>query len=130
MKVRDVPAACGALRERSERGHEHASRERVMNGADEVPGDPRFQHIAPCARSERGCHVGVRSVGGEEHDRRARTHSAEVVQGLEAIQVGHRDVQHNDIRIQVRRDVDGLSATRHGAHNVKILRQESRGRCE
>ena len=106
-----------------------AIRERGTDGSEEVRGEPGLDDIAECARGQGGsCEIGV-VMHGEKNKLCPRVRAAERSRGFEAIEVRHADVEHDDIRIELRRRGAERDSVGHRTHDlVFALQRRSRQR--
>ena len=118
MELDCVPAACDS-RERSHGWHEQPPREGVVDRADQIQVDARFQHVAVRAAIDcRGDEFVIR-VHRQEDDPGFRAISPELLERLEAVEIGHGDVQHDHVGPEAPCQVQRLTAVGRSRHDVK-----------
>ena len=67
---------------------------------------------------------------GEKHDSGGRALLPERLCGLEAVEPGHRDVQHHDIGLETQRQVHRLKTVSCSGDDVEVGREQTADRFE
>ena len=118
MEVDCVPAACDS-REGGQGWHEQPPRKGVDDRADQIQGDARFQHVAVRAAVDCRGDEFVVLMHRQEHDSGFRAISPELLERLKAVEIGHGDVQHDDVGPEAPGQVQRLTAVARSGHDVK-----------
>ena len=86
-----------------------------------------LQQVSRGARTDRRKQVLLRVGRGEHDDLGGRRPVPELWQGGETVHAGHRQIEKDEIRLQLLRGLDGLGAVLGLAHDVEsLLREEGR----
>jgi hypothetical protein len=118
MELNGVPAACDS-RERGQRWHEQPPREGVIDRADQIQVDARLQHVAVRAAVDCRGDEFVIPVHRQEDDPGFQSISPELLERLKAVELGHRDVQHDHIGPEAHGQVQRLATVARKGHDVK-----------
>jgi hypothetical protein len=90
-------------RERSQRRCEESSGKRVVYGACQIQGHPRFQDVSLRAGSNRMSNKFVVLMKSQKHNFGTRADATKFSECLKAVKFRHRDVQDNDMGIETQR---------------------------
>ena len=124
VELDSVPVACDS-RKRGQGWHEQPTREGVVDRADQIRVDARFQHVAVRAGLDgRGDEIVV-PVHRQEDDSGFRAVPPELFERLKAIELGHRDVQHGHVGPEAPGQVERLTAIARKGHDVKRLSKKA-----
>ena len=83
----------------------------------------------PACAHRRG-DVFIRAMHGEKHHPGKRAMLPERLCRLEAIELGHRDVQHHDIGLETQRQVHRLKTMSRSADDVEVGREQTADRFQ
>src|SRR5262245_52548401 len=133
-KSRNVPLHFGILLDLAmssvdveRRRGEQPSRGGLTYGNRKVGGHPPLDHVAQHAERLRRAYVVQVFVKCQQHDRRACFVLLQSPGNLESAQAGHRDIEHQDIRIQACGVSQRLFAVFGFADDLAVLTFEKRG---
>ena len=118
MELECMAAACDS-RERGQGWHEQAPREGVVDGANQIQLDARFQHVAVRASVDCRDDEFVIPVHRQEHDSGFQSLSPELLERLKAVEIGHGDVQYDHVGPEAPSQVQRLTAVACNGHDVK-----------
>ena len=69
-----------------------------MNSGNQITFRRVLQQIGPRSCLQRADHIALVGVHAENHDRRFRAGGGDLACRLDAVQIGHGDVHHDDVR--------------------------------
>ncbi len=118
MELDGVPTACDS-RERGQGWHEQAPREGVVDRPDQIQGGARFQHVAVRAGVDCRGDEFVFPVHRQEDDSGFRVISPQQFERLKTIELGHCDVQHDQVGPEAPGQVQRLTTVARKGHDVK-----------
>lgn len=73
-----------------------------MDAADQFVGGGALQHVAGDAEVEQLAQIGAVFMHGQHQHAAVRTRGEELARHLDAVEAGHRQIEHGDVRLQFR----------------------------
>ena len=119
MELDGMPAACHR-RERGQGWHEQPTGEGVVDCADQILVDARFQHVAVGAVVDCRDDEFVIPVHRQENNLAGRAILPELLERLKTVETGHGDVEHDHVGPKAPGQVKRLMAVARNGHDVKI----------
>jgi signal transduction histidine kinase len=113
-----------------EQAPRHAARERCVTASNtseecrDLLGRLRLEQIAGRPGANRGEEVLLRVRRGQNHDLRRGGLFADARKRRQSVHAGHRQVEEDDVRLQLRGSRDGARAVLRVAHDVETLLRE------
>jgi hypothetical protein len=91
----------------------------------EIRSGANFQHIAVRTTSERFHDVLVFTVHRQKHNLGARFQALQFTKRLKAVELGHRDIQDNQVGLEALRRTQRLPSISRGGDHIEIVREFS-----
>jgi hypothetical protein len=129
MELGCVLAACDSP-ERGQGWREQPPGEGVLDRADQIQTGARLQHVAVRTGVECRGDEFVFPVHGQEDDSGFRAISPQLLEGLKATELGHRDVQHDHVGPEAPGKVQRLPTVTRNRHDVKGVSKKAADRFQ